>query len=66
MCEQAMHAIGLPGRQVLRAGNLLAGRLIGEFKCDVGTVYAAPGELVSVEQLGCRHTCAGRTSRYVS
>ena len=45
MCEQAMHAIGLPGRQVLRAGNLLAGRLIGEFKCDVGTVYAAPGEL---------------------
>ena len=40
-----MHAIGLPGRQVLRAGNLLAGRLIGEFKCDIGTVYSAPGEV---------------------
>ena len=42
-CYQAIHSYGLPGRAVLRAGNLLAGRMIGEFKCDVGTVYAEPG-----------------------
>ena len=40
---QALHSIAIPGRRVLKAGNLLAGRTIGEFKCDVGTVYSNHG-----------------------
>ncbi len=28
---------------MLRAANLVAGHTIGVFKCDLGTVYAAPG-----------------------
>ena len=42
---QAYHAYGIPGRQMLRAGNMVAGKkLIGNFKCDVGTVYSATGK----------------------
>ncbi len=40
---QAYHAYGIPGREVVKVANIVAGkRLIGVFKCDVGTVYAAP------------------------
>jgi len=32
---------------MLRAGNVVAGkRLIGHFKCDLGTIFAAPGKIV--------------------
>jgi len=45
---QAFHAYGIPGRQMLRAGNVVAGkRLIGHFKCDIGTIFAAPGDCLS-------------------
>jgi len=45
---QAYHAYGIPGRQMLRAGNVVAGkRLIGHFKCDLGTIFAAPGKIAS-------------------
>ena len=34
----------LPGHNVLKAMNLVAGSTVGVFKCDIGTVYAAPGK----------------------
>lgn len=37
-------ATGLPGRSVLKAANVVAGSVIGVFKCDVGTIYTAPGQ----------------------
>ena len=40
---QVCHALSIPGRQVLKAGNLMVGRDIGVFKCDIATVCAAPG-----------------------
>ena len=46
---QAFHAYGIPGRHMLRAGNVVAGkRLIGHFKCDLGTVFAASGMCASL------------------
>ena len=44
---KAYDATRLPGRSVLKAGKILAGSVIGAFKCDVGTVYAAPGTSAS-------------------
>lgn len=37
-----MHAYNIPGRSVFKATNRVSGKDIGQFKCDVGTVYAAP------------------------
>jgi len=56
MLLQAYHAYGIPGRQMLRAGNMVAGkRLIGHFKCDLGTVFAAPGVYASLPYLLALH-----------
>lgn len=41
----AMHMYGIPGREVMKAGNVVFGRTIGVFKCDVGLVYAASGHM---------------------
>lgn len=49
---QAYHAYGIPGRQMLRAGNMVAGKkLLGHFKCDLGTVYTASGKTTAKFQL---------------
>ena len=44
--HQVSHALSIPGRKVLQATNFVVGREIGVFKCDIGTVYAAPGMYV--------------------
>ncbi len=41
--RQVYDAHLLPGHNVLKAMNLVAGSTIGVFKCDLGTVYGAPG-----------------------
>ena len=46
---QALHVYGLPGRELMKAGNVLLGRTIGVFKCDVGMVYAAYGTFTSIQ-----------------
>ena len=46
-----LHSYGIPGRTVLKAGNVLAGRVIGQFRCDVGTVYANAGRSITLRHI---------------
>ncbi len=61
LISQAMHTYGIPGREVMKAGNVVIGRTIGVFKCDVGLVYAANGKYCRVllcNKFNVSYTCS--------